>query len=392
MKHLKNFKLFESSTNDILISGFTKAIESNNVELVKHMISKYGDKIDLSFSENIFLRKACMNNNTELVKLLLDQDSVDQKDKNSWAIKVARLFSNDEIVEILENHSTVDPDWEYDIVNELLVLGIVYGDNDTERLMEFDFEYEKSEHLLHENLKVFEIDSVDYAIGTDEEMDAALKYYCDNYLDSVGYEGIHKPENYLNYEEIKEDYIGSDDDYYRETAEDQFEDTVEGIDFQDIVDYIEIIEDDSNDDDERLEALYDLETILDDLDGFNILSKNRNSYEHIIEEIENDDIINTHYISIDQSNLEAYKESLIEDKIEEIKNIDIENFDHDPVGYITDNGFNSDEFYKRYFDEDKFSEELYDELKHDDRGSILSPSGESEYETIIENETYYIIN
>ena len=235
----------------------------------------------------------------------------------------------------------------------------------------------------------------EYAVGTDEEADAAMATYFDGYVDNMG--GL----NYVDRHYV-DDYIELDSwvitQFCEEEAENRVADMPEddvieeaGYEpleyYQDQIDELESLIEELNSDREILESdKEDME--MDNEDG---------DYDDEIEELE-EKIGDIEYEISDKEseseNLESEKSNLFETAKEELLEsytADLEStIEQDGIDYFIDNlGFDFEDAVESFatFDNDGYEEHL---ATSEDRGDILgSYDGQEEYE-IFDEEYYYI--
>ena len=203
----------------------------------------------------------------------------------------------------------------------------------------------------------------EYAVGTEEEMDAAALRYAKSYIDDVGAEGFN--------ESFVEDYL--DVDAIVNMAEEDY-------DYQ-IRDYPEGY---FNDDDfeltyEQEQRIEQLESQIEDLEQEqNELDTDREDYDELYEDFQN-------HIDALQEELDSIEvdteptEEMIENKVAEL----VRDVRRDPLDYLRNYGLNI----KDYIDEDELAKGLVDT---DGWGVMNSYDGQYDNEDVNGVE-YYIM-
>lgn len=242
----------------------------------------------------------------------------------------------------------------------------------------------------YDNLKIYKFETneetLEYAIGTDDEADKACEENAYGWYYSVGgFEGVSESDQteYLDVEKLIHVLVDGDEDYFEEIIREDLKSYIEHYDqMKDTVDIIN----NSHDIEEITEAYTGLIGVIESEDIKNsiiIYNENDNGGEFISIKIDDSDI----YFKVDNSEFESYidnqveinKQSLMEDRKNDIKD--------DPKYYMEN--YIGTEQQEYYFDEDAFAESLKEEFKGD-RGSALSSYDHQEHYIDIDGETLYI--
>jgi len=219
-----------------------------------------------------------------------------------------------------------------------------------------------------------------YTVGTEDEMDVALKEYWKNFLDDVGLDGLseYALENCIDTDAVVE--IAEEDYRYQieENPESWFDDddlelsSSQEKRIEELEDYIiELDEYISEKSDEQTEMEFDT----DDEDGYN--QRQQELQELIDEAEENKTKAEDEIESINDS--KEVSESMIDEKVDDM----VYQVRRDPLQYLKDYGFTI----KDYVDLECIEEELSRNSDYSDINSY-----DNTYDTInVDNNTYYIM-
>jgi len=242
-----------------------------------------------------------------------------------------------------------------------------------------------------------------YAIGTDDEMDKAAYEYQSQLLDELGYEGINGIEQFINGEDVADNYLSGEQSYLEEMIREDPEyyiekKKVEGYDEkyealenqkeklddqiydheQDIEEFGRDIESGEYDEDWISKAKEDIKTLETEIEEY------KTEIETIDETIdEMDDEDNEEYWEYREEDIEAKAEELYDEKYEEVKN--------DPIEYFKEIGYEESALAKElapYIDKKEVIEYIIDS---DGRSHGLAGYDGQEYYHNFEDEDYYII-
>lgn len=219
-----------------------------------------------------------------------------------------------------------------------------------------------------------------YSVGTEDEMDDALKKYWENYIGDVGIEGINQnvlencvdedavvemaEESYReDIEESPESYF-DDDDLELSSSQERRIEELEGY-VNELDDYINemtdkqsSLEDEIEDSEEYSRAYDEIQELIDDAES------NKEKAQEEIDEI---------------NDSKEVSESMIDDKVSDL----VYDVKRDPLGYLNDHGMSV----KYYIDEECIKESLSSDSDYGDMNNY-----DGSYGTIdIGGGTYYIM-
>lgn len=403
---LSDPKYFTAYTVD-MNNMITSAFDFNNVDIKtkmpKHVISnidylKGPDKSDL---DEIQLRKYEEDEAKEREERERHQRMLRERRERAEQHREEELFESDPKAIAIKEFLIENGDIEIDEESGQDIYDVLFKDTYT-----------------HYRLDVYTDGSSEWAVGDYDESHDSAYDSIESLIDDIGYDGFRMNiEYYVDSEKIAEDIASNDEDYWRDEWKDYgisagltrkgIDEVTDIIKFlfkidtnEDIKSEIESInknEDndeyisnlrkmlDSMDQEEIIEYVSNLESILSNLEG-NIISDDEDLLDEL-EEQRSDLYDKSQYIQDENDDdywemSESGFDSFLSDKKSEIED--------DPIGYLKDMGYDGKQLSKYledYIDKDKFIEEI---IETDGFGHILASYDGVENNHRVDGVDYYI--
>ena len=258
-----------------------------------------------------------------------------------------------------------------------------YGDPRIEALVnhlgltnEEDFNIDDiiDEEYTHYTLPIFQYDGAEYAVATDAEAHDANYEYVENLIDDIGYEGFgHNIEWYVDGDDVAEDWRGSVEEWVYDEPESYLDEDDKQYFDQDIFDKLTEKQGQLTEYEERVQELYDKDSSSWARDEKEIenLEGEAEELEIKISELE-EELEESRDWSEDQ------KDEYVESYLQDIKD--------DPVNYLKDMGYGTEEL-ERYIDKEAFIEGVVGDGY---RGENLAGYDGEEHEEDVDGTWYYI--
>ena len=224
-------------------------------------------------------------------------------------------------------------------------------------------------NYTHYELNQYEISKIGetYCVGTEDDMDYAMKEYTKSYIDDVGEErflkNLNNLENYIDMDALKSDLYDSEYDYVSEDASEFFDDTQRELSSEQ-VEMIEILNN-------RIEKY---RGILGKIPRRELEDKKEVEINDLISRLESkiEDIQESPEGDFPDELISDMAKSMVDDRLYNLSN------------FISEYGYN---YIQHFIDMDDIISDIVDESTYE----VLSHIDGNYYETRVDGEYYFVI-